>query len=113
MMQRLIVVGVSVIALSGCASVASDPTSTTVLITDLTSSTTSTLVLEFQEPPPVYIGGNGLNLDPVDEPDEIDCEEAENLCETGAYACDDIADYCDIGPDGLGELPDDYDWDGD
>ena len=112
-MQRLIVVGVSVIALSGCASVASDPTSTTVLITDLTSSTTSTLVLEFQEPPPVYIDGNGLNLDPVDEPDEIDCEEAENLCEIGAYACDDIADYCDIGPDGLGELPDDYDWDGD
>jgi hypothetical protein len=29
-----------------------------------------------------------------------------------AYACDDIADYCDIGPDGLGELPDEYDWDG-
>ena len=112
-MRRLIVVGASVIALSGCASVASDPTSTTVLITDLTSSTTSTLILEFQEPPPVYIGGNGLNLDLVDEPDEIDCEEAENLCETGAYACDDIADYCDIGPDGLGELPDDYDWDGD
>ena len=112
-MHRLIVVGISIIALSGCASVASDPTSTTVLITDLTSSTTSTLVLEFQEPPPVYIDGNGLNLDPVDEPDEIDCEEAENLCESGAYACDDIADYCDIGPDGLGELPDDYDWDGD
>lgn len=113
MTHRLIVIGISVIALSGCASVASDPTSTTVLITDPTSSTTSTLILEFQEPPPVYIGGNGLNLDPVDEPDEIDCEEAENLCETGAYACDDIADYCDIGPDGLGELPDDYDWDGD
>ena len=112
MMHRLIVVGISIIALSGCASVASDPTSTTVLITDLTSSTTSTLVLEFQEPPPVYIDGNGLNLDPVDEPDEIDCEEAENLCEIGAYACDDIADYCDIGPDGLGELPDEYDWDG-
>ena len=111
-MHRLIVVGISIIALSGCASVASDPTSTTVLITDLTSSTTSTLVLEFQEPPPVYIDGNGLNLDPVDEPDEIDCEEAENLCEIGAYACDDIADYCDIGPDGLGELPDEYDWDG-
>ena len=91
-MHRLIVVGISIIALSGCASVASDPTSTTVLITDLTSSTTSTLVLEFQEPPPVYIDGNGLNLDPVDEPDEIDCEEAENLCEIGAYACDDIAD---------------------
>ena len=112
MTHRLIVIGISVIALSGCASVASDPTSTTVLITDLTSSTTSTLILEFQEPPPIYVGGTGLNLDPVEEPDEIDCEEAENLCDIGAYACDDIADYCDIGPDGLGELPDDYDWDG-
>ena len=97
-MYRLISIGVSVVSLSGCASVASDPSSTTVLIADLTSTTTSTSVLEFQEPPPIHVGGTGLNLDPVDEPDEIDCEEAEDLC--------------DIGPDGLGELPDEYDWDG-
>ena len=111
-MWRLICAGVSVIALSGCASVASDPSPVSIMIPDSTVSTTSTTVLEFLEPPPIYVGGTGLNLDPVEEPDEIDCEEAENLCDIGAYACDDIADYCDIGPDGLGELPDDYDWDG-
>ena len=111
-MYRLVCFGISVIGLFGCASVASDPSSTTVLFADLTSSTTSTSVLEFQEPPPIHVGGTGLNLDPVEEPDEIDCEEAEDLCDIGAYACDDIADYCDIGPDGLGELPDEYDWDG-
>jgi hypothetical protein len=112
MILRLAVIGVSVVSLSGCASVASDPSSTTVLIADLTSTTTSTSVLEIQEPPPIHVGGTGLNLDPVEEPVEIDCEEAEDLCDIGAYACDDIADYCDIGPDGLGELPDEYDWDG-
>lgn len=109
---RLVVIGVSVVALSGCASVASDPSPISNLISDSTINTTSTTVLEFQEPPPIYVGGTGLDLDPVEEPDEIDCEEAENLCDIGAYACDDIADYCDIGPDGLGELPDEYDWDG-
>lgn len=109
---RLVIIGVSVVALSGCASVASDPSPVSTQIPDSTISTSTTTVLEFQEPPPIYVGGTGLNLDPVEEPDEIDCEEAENLCDIGAYACDDIADYCDIGPDGLGELPDDYDWDG-
>ena len=91
------VIGVSVVALSGCASVASDPSPVSVLISDSTISTTSTTVLEFQEPPPIYVGGTGLNLVPVEEPDEIDCEEAENLCDIGAYACDDIADYCEAG----------------
>ena len=47
-----------------------------------------------------------------DEPDEdIDCDDAENLCETGAYICDDIADYCDYGPDDGQDLPDEFDWD--
>jgi hypothetical protein len=47
-----------------------------------------------------------------DEPiEEIDCDDAENLCETGAYICDDIADYCDYGPDDGQDLPDEFDWD--
>ena len=47
-----------------------------------------------------------------DEPvEDIDCDAAENLCETGAYNCDDIADYCDYGPDDGQDLPDEFDWD--
>jgi hypothetical protein len=109
MSYRLAAIGFSVIAISGCASAAGNPPPVSTLISVPTSKTT---FLELQEPPPIYVGGSGLNQDPVGEPDEIDCDEAENLCDVGAYACDDIADYCDIGPDGLGELPDEYDWDG-
>ena len=43
--------------------------------------------------------------------EDIDCDDAENLCETGAYICDDIADYCDYGPDDGQDLPDEFDWD--
>jgi hypothetical protein len=47
-----------------------------------------------------------------DEPvEDIDCDDGENLCETGAYNCDDIADYCDYGPDDGQDLPDEFDWD--
>ena len=67
---------------------------------------------DVQEPPTVNVGSNGLKIQPADDPDGIDYVDAESLCEGGVYACDDIADYCDIGPDGLGELPDECDWDG-
>jgi hypothetical protein len=43
--------------------------------------------------------------------EEVDCDYAEDLCDSGAWACDDIADYCDIGPDDGSELPEDWDWD--
>lgn len=47
-----------------------------------------------------------------DEPNqEIDCDDAENLCETGNYNCDDLADFCDYGPDDGQDLPDEFDWD--
>jgi hypothetical protein len=65
-----------------------------------------------EEPPVPVVGGSGIDWPRNEEPTEIDCVEAEELCDAGAYACDDIADYCDIGPDGLDELPDEYDWDG-
>ena len=43
--------------------------------------------------------------------EEIDCDNAEHLCETGAYNCDDLTDFCDYGPDGGQDLPDDFEWD--
>jgi len=65
----------------------------------------------FLEPPIPDAGGVGLPDSPDGSTDdEIDCDNAEELCDSGEWACDDIADYCDIGPDG-GELPDDWDWD--
>ena len=99
------------LSLAACSSVESLPTRTTVLVQALFDSPKTT-VWDFQEPPAVNVGGSGLEIPPADEPDELDCVDAESLCEEGVYACDDIADYCDIGPDSLEELPDEYDWDG-
>ena len=64
------------------------------------------------EPSAPFSFGQGLDLLPDEELSEIDCAEAENRCESREFLCDDLTDRCDIGPDGLGELPDEYDWDG-
>ena len=63
----------------------------------------------FVDPPAPNAGGSGLP-DSSNSDEEIDCDNAEEMCDSGAFACDDIADYCDIGPDG-GELSDDSEWD--
>jgi hypothetical protein len=39
--------------------------------------------------------------------DDIDCDEAEELYDEGNN--DDLADYCDYGPDGEWDTEDDYD----
>ena len=65
------------------------------------------------DPPVPVAGGRSLpDFEEYDEEpiEEVDCEDAENLCESGAVDCDEIADYCDYGPDGL-DLPDEFDWD--
>lgn len=68
---------------------------------------------EFKDPTVPHIKpGTGLPRPSNPNFDEIDCEEAEyKLCDSGEWACDDIADYCDVGPDGDSGLPDDWDWD--
>ena len=76
----------------------------------LVTTTTDTPLEEFQEPAVPEAGGEGLPDTPGGT-EEIDCENAEELCDSGEWACDDIADYCDIGPDDGSELPDDWDWD--
>jgi len=98
---------------TGCGAVTTPVDST--VATDVTVDGTTTTVDEsllddFQEPPVPVVGGSGLPEIPGGT-DEVDCDNAEELCESGEWACDDIADYCDIGPDG-GELPDEFDWDG-
>jgi hypothetical protein len=97
---------------TGCSSDPTQTTSTSVTRTEgvPTTETPDTTVM-FLEPPIPDAGGVGLPDSPDGSTDdEIDCDNAEELCDSGEWACDDIADYCDIGPDG-GELPDDWDWD--
>jgi len=71
--------------------------------------------IENADPQAPAVGGLSLpdfNIQSDDEVpiEEVNCDDAENLCESGAFDCDEIADYCDYGPDG-GDLPDDFDWD--
>jgi hypothetical protein len=98
-------------------------TTTACLETSPTDSVPSTPVLtdppdstiEFRDPSvPVINPGMGLpdsESGSLGTDEEVDCDDAEDLCDSGAWACDDIADYCDIGPDDGSELPEDWDWD--
>jgi hypothetical protein len=46
-----------------------------------------------------------------DEPvEEIDCDDAAELCETGAYICNDLADFCDYDPDDSHDITDEFEW---
>jgi hypothetical protein len=46
-----------------------------------------------------------------DEPaEDIDCDDAAELCETGAYICDDLADFCDYGHDDGQDITDEFEW---
>ena len=110
-MAVLIIVSTIAPGFLACSAIESVPSTTTVLVHSF-SDLPSTTVWDVQEPPTVNVGSNGLKIQPADDPDGIECIDAESPCEGGVYACDDIADYCDIGPDGLGELPDECDWDG-
>lgn len=103
-----------VLSLAGCVTqVEERPSDVPVTVVDDTvDNGTSLDVDDVQEPPAPYIGGSDTDLPLPEEPTGIDCVDAEELCDSGAFACDDISEFCDIGPDGLWELPDEYDWDG-
>lgn len=99
----LIIVG------SGC--IDSEPIETDKSTPSSVETTFPDTTLEFQDPPVPESGGTGLPETNSSSNEEIDCNQAEDLCDSGVWACDDIADYCDIGPDDGSELPDDWDWD--
>ena len=102
------------LCLAGCVTQAEEQPSDVpvTVVKDTVDDVTSIDLGDVQETPVPYVGGSDTDFPSPEEPTGIDCVDAEELCDTGAFACDDIADYCDIGPDGLGELPDEYDWDG-
>lgn len=98
-----------VIALSSCAPIDElQPTDSTPVTTNSVPDTTD---VEFRDPSVPVSGGTGLPDSISDSGEEVDCDQAEDLCDSGDWVCDDIADYCDIGPDDGSELPDDWDWD--
>ena len=113
--SRLLGIGMilALLAVTTTACLEASPTDSIPSSPVLTNPPDSTI--EFRDPSvPVINRGMGLpdsesGSSGTDE--EVDCENAEDLCDSGAWACDDIADYCDIGPDDGSELPEDWDWD--
>jgi hypothetical protein len=103
---------VSLQAIAGCAGASIDPQSTVIPGTSQVIAPESSLQPDMDGPPIPYVGGVDTEIQDVNRPEETDCVDAESLCEEGALACDDLADHCDVGPDGLEERPDEYDWDG-
>ncbi len=76
-----------------------------------TTSVSPDTTIGFKDPSVPISAGTGLPDTGSTSSEEVDCDRAEELCASGDWACDDIADYCDIGPDDGSELPDDWDWD--
>ena len=98
-----------VAALSSCTPVDDlQPTDSTPITTSLAPDTAD---VEFRDPSVPISGGTGLPDSGSTSSEEVDCDQAEDLCDSGDWVCDDIADYCDIGPDDGSELPDDWDCD--
>ena len=96
----------------GCTVSGSETDSSIPTQVDSTLQRPSTTLAQLSEPPIPYSGGEGIDSRPSEGSTEIDCVEAESLCESGDFKCDDIAETCGVGPDGLGEVPDEYDWEG-
>ena len=100
-----------ILSLSACLETA--PTDTQLETPNISDAPTDTT--GFRDPSvPIINPGEGLpdiGDSSTSTDDEVDCEQAEDLCDAGDWACDDIADYCDYGPDDGSELPDDWDWD--
>jgi len=102
------IIGLSIVSIfTASCSIESVPSTPTLPRDTMTTTTTE---YWFKDPSAPIVGGTGLPDSPFSE-EEIDCEHAEDLCDSGEWACDDIADYCDIGPDDGSELPEDWDWD--
>lgn len=84
----------------------SDTTVPNALLTTSSISTDTTVPIDATDtttPPNVRPNNSGI----TSGGDDIDCDEAEDLYDAGEL--DDIADYCDYGPDGEWDTEDDYD----
>ncbi len=104
------------IVVGGCAEAfggTSDVTNTTVFST--VAPITDSTDIGIQDPQAPDVGPNnsvtpsgGKGGSSITSNDDIECDEAEDLYDSGELT-DDIADYCDYGPDGEWDTNDDYD----
>ena len=106
-----IVLALTVTPIAGCLETA--PVDNAPVSTVETDAPDTTIGFRNPQVPEVKPGGTlpDFNTDAPETDEEIDCEQAEDLCDSGDFSCDDIADYCDIGPDDGSDIPDDWDWD--
>ena len=100
-----------------CVELESDPapvpSSSTVEVTTTTEVevTVATDVLVETSTATEELASQSIVVPSDDEPaEDIDCDDAAELCETGAYICDDLADYCDYGPDDGQHIIDEFEW---
>ncbi len=110
-MKRLIIYASTFIILcAACVEAISTPTDVTNSLVPTTttsdpiseSSTTSSIAL-----PSSSVATPKRSPTTPSAIDDIDCDEAEELYDEGNN--DDLADYCDYGPDGEWDTEDDYD----
>ena len=108
-----VVMTLTLLILTTTACLETVPTATVPSSPSVTDTPSDTI--GFRDPSvPIINPGSGLpdfESGTTGTDEEVDCDYAEDLCDSGAWACDDIADYCDIGPDDGSELPEDWDWD--
>jgi hypothetical protein len=100
-----------------CVELEADPApvspSSTVEVTTTTEVevTVATNVLVETSTATEELASQSIFIPDDDEPaEDIDCDDAAELCETGAYICDDLADFCDYGPDDGQDITDEFEW---
>lgn len=112
--EVLTLAAVSTLVLTSCSDGRVVPPVITIPLDSITITVPDQPIVNADPQTPIARGrslpGFEIESDGEEPTEEVDCEDAENLCESGAIDCDEIADYCDYGPDGV-DLPDEFDWD--
>jgi hypothetical protein len=100
-----------------CVELEADPTpappSSTVEVTTITEVEVTVASDVLVETPTTTeeLASQSIIVPRDDEPaKDIHCDDAAELCETGAYICDDLTDYCDYGPDDGQDITDEFEW---
>lgn len=110
MKKFLIYASVLIVLCAACVEAFAEPiddTNTTVPVTATSLPTVETIPTSSIMPPSTTLATPRKPSSSPSASDDIDCDEAEELYDAGAP--DDIADYCDYGPDGEWDTEDDYD----
>jgi hypothetical protein len=110
MKRFLIYASTLVILCAACVEAISTPTDVTdssVPVTTTSIATAEDLATSSTVPTSTTVASQNKPSSTPSAVDDIDCDEAEELYDEGNN--DDLADYCDYGPDGEWDTEDDYD----